>query len=120
MVQFWDELGFVVKAPRQALGEFPVYIEQERGKIHAVTTVQDPKGQQSPHERPPREVTAIPPTKNKPIKDLKSLQQHLQSAMAVELSTIPLYLFAMYTVKIPEEYQNDPRYQDPVINAVKG
>ena len=40
--------------------------------------------------------------------------------MQVELFTIPLYLFGMYSVKIPDMDQNDPRYVDPVISAVKG
>jgi len=38
--------------------------------------------------------------------------------MAVELSTIPLYLFKMYTVKIPKAYVNDPRYYDPIVGVI--
>lgn len=33
---------------------------------------------------------------------LKELQQHLQTAVLVELYTIPLYLFAAYSVKKEE------------------
>jgi hypothetical protein len=33
-----------------------------------------------------------------PIQTIESLQEHLQFAMAVELSTIPLYLYGMYSV----------------------
>ncbi|KIM87529.1 hypothetical protein PILCRDRAFT_85939 [Piloderma croceum F 1598] len=33
-----------------------------------------------------------------PIQTVESLQEHLQFAMAVELSTIPLYLYGMYSV----------------------
>jgi hypothetical protein len=35
---------------------------------------------------------------NRPIRTVASLHKHLQAAMAVELSTIPLYLYAMYSV----------------------
>ena len=35
---------------------------------------------------------------NRPIRTVESLHKHLQAAMAVELSTIPLYLYAMYSV----------------------
>jgi hypothetical protein len=35
---------------------------------------------------------------NEPIKTLQSLQTHLQTALAVELSTIPLYLYGMFSV----------------------
>lgn len=35
---------------------------------------------------------------NRPIETVASLHEHLQAAMAVELSTIPLYLYAMYSV----------------------
>ncbi|TDL17872.1 hypothetical protein BD410DRAFT_535231 [Rickenella mellea] len=38
---------------------------------------------------------------NLPITTLKSLQEHLQTAIAVELSTIPLYLYGMYSVNQP-------------------
>ena len=33
-----------------------------------------------------------------PIQTVESLREHLQTAMIVELSTIPLYLFGMYSV----------------------
>ena len=35
---------------------------------------------------------------NRPIKTVASLHKHLEAAIAVELSTIPLYLYAMYSV----------------------
>ena len=34
-----------------------------------------------------------------PIQTVEKLREHLQAAMAVELSTIPLYLYGMYSVK---------------------
>jgi len=40
--------------------------------------------------------------------------------MAVELSTIPLYLYGRYSVKTPAEFANDPRYYDPIVGAVRG
>jgi hypothetical protein len=33
-----------------------------------------------------------------PIQTVESLREHLQVALAVELSTIPLYLYGMYSV----------------------
>ena len=54
------------------------------------------------------------------IDSVESLKNHLQTAMAIELATIPLYLFGMYSIKIPDQYANDPRYYDPVIGAIRG
>ena len=48
------------------------------------------------------------------------LREHLQTAMEIELATIPLYLFGMYSIKIPAQYVNDPRYYDPDIGAIRG
>lgn len=116
MVQFWHQLGFVVQVspPPPLAGGIPFFVETERGDIHVHSTVKPP----GPHPPP----WHLPPLKgpNYPITTVESLQKHLQVAMAVELSTIPLYLFAQYTVKVPKEYANDPRYVDPVISAVKG
>jgi len=36
--------------------------------------------------------------KDRPIQTVESLKEHLQAALAVELSTIPLYLYGMYSV----------------------
>jgi Ferritin-like len=33
-----------------------------------------------------------------PIQTVESLKEHLQAALTVELSTIPLYLYGMYSV----------------------
>lgn len=118
MVQFWHQLGFVVKEKKHiTFGGLPVLVETERGKIHATSTVPEP------HEQlPPPNVKILPPPfhgATKAIDSIHSLQQHLQSAMAVELSTIPIYLFGMYSVKIPTRFQNDPRYRDPIMQAVR-
>jgi hypothetical protein len=117
MVQFWHQLGFVVQVPPPddllARG-LPFFVETERGDIQSRLVIQPPAPPLPPSISPPD----IGP--NKPIRTIASLRQHLQSAIAVELSTIPLYLFGQYTVKIPKGYANDPRYVDPVISAVKG
>lgn len=129
MVQFWHKMGFVVKSQDQFAGDsLPVYVEDERGKIHNESTVEAPRPQIPshpdslfPHKKgAPHWTPFLPGAGNLPITTIDDLRKHLQSAMAVELSTIPLYLFAMYSVKTPEEFQNDPRYVDPVISAIKG
>jgi hypothetical protein len=57
---------------------------------------------------------------NPPINTLESLKKHLHFAMAIELSTIPLYLYAMYSIKLPADKVKDPRFWDPVTNAIRG
>jgi len=39
--------------------------------------------------------------------------------MAIKLATIPLYLYGMYSIKIPDQYKNDIRYYDPVMVAIQ-
>lgn len=117
MVQFWHQLGFVVEVPPpiEFRGGLPILVEKERGLIHTRSTVQAPN-----NLLPPSRVPDLPSNGgNQPITTIESLRSHLQSAIQVELSTIPLYLFGMYSVQIPKEYSNDPRYDDPVIVAVK-
>jgi len=118
MVQFWHQLGFVsqVNPPRLLAGGLPFFVEDERGKIHASSRVKPPPSTPRSHKDTQPPLIGGP---NQPIKTPKRLRQHLQSAIAVELSTIPLYLFAQYTVKVPQKYANDPRYVDPVVSAVK-
>ena len=48
------------------------------------------------------------------------LREHLQTAMEIELATIPLYLFGMYSIKIPAQYANDQSHYDPVIGVIRG
>ena len=55
-----------------------------------------------------------PDTEDEPIKT-----DSLRIAMGVELSTIPIYLAAMYSIKPPAEYANDPRYYDPIVGAIR-
>ncbi|KAJ7777889.1 ferritin-like-domain-containing protein [Mycena maculata] len=57
---------------------------------------------------------------NPPITTLPSLKKHLHFAMAIELSTIPLYLYAMYSIKLPANKIKDPRFWDPVTGAIRG
>lgn len=118
MVRFWHQLGFIVKAEKQLeeMGELPVLVETERGSIR------DQMNIAAPTEPLPPPVVEIPqPEKGaeKAISTVQSLKDHLQSAITVELSTIPLYLFAMYSIKIPDEFERDPKHIHPVINAVR-
>jgi hypothetical protein len=39
--------------------------------------------------------------------------------MEVELSTIPLYLYGMYSVKTPSNAERDPRYYNPVTGIIR-
>jgi hypothetical protein len=45
---------------------------------------------------------------NKPITTIKELHKHLYQAAQVEMSTIPLYLFAAYSIKTGGENQWEP------------
>jgi hypothetical protein len=138
MARRWHLLGFVVQRPSDS--QEPIFVETQRGDLSK-------DAQQQPHivrssstqaEREPDDLnknTLLSRTKSKlshsitfpkpepgnhPIRTVKSLQEHLQTAMAVELSTIPLYLFGMYTVKTPAAYVNDPRYYNPITGAIRG
>lgn len=124
MVQLWHQLGFVVKGDPPLLLEngLPIYVEKERGVIHKVSAVVAPAARQIRNRTQllSQSPSMPKPDANHPITDIDSLRTHLQSAMAVELSTIPLYLFGMYTVATPENFANDPRYYDPIMAAVRG
>ena len=127
MAEYWHELGFIVQRP--SYGPEPIFVETQRGDIHRKSKKIHSKPH-SPEEKLPG-LPAIPkrggplilPVPDSPehnIDSVKSLRTHLQTAMAIELATIPLYLFGMYSVKIPDQYVNDPRYYDPVIGAIRG
>ena len=124
MAKNWHQLGFIVQRPSH--GPEPIFVETERGIIH-----HDKKATPSPdHPSPSPEVTIpkrggplilpTPDSSEQPITTIESLRTHLQTAMAIELATIPLYLFGMYSVKIPEKHKNDLLYRDPVIGAIRG
>jgi hypothetical protein len=115
MAQRWNQLGFIV--PRPSGGPDPIFVETQRN-LHRERSLSP-----SPKTGRPRGggiPLPTPDSPEQPIQTVESLREHLQAAMAVELSTIPLYLFGMYTVKIPKPYVNDPRYYDPIIGAVRG
>lgn len=50
------------------------------------------------HVRPPLKIPAHAPNWSGPD-GLEELKNHLQTAVILELHTIPLYLFAMYSIK---------------------
>uniref|UniRef100_A0A8H8CET3 Iminophenyl-pyruvate dimer synthase domain-containing protein n=1 Tax=Psilocybe cubensis TaxID=181762 RepID=A0A8H8CET3_PSICU len=120
MAKNWHKLGFIVQRP--SFGPEPIFVETQRGIIHR------PGKETLPAQHTPAKSGVVggplklpqPDSKNQPITTIESLRTHLQTAMAIELATIPLYLFGMYSVKIPDEYANDPRYYDPVIGAIRG
>ena len=129
MAENWHLLGFIVQRPSD--GPEPIFVETQRGDIHRPKKAIRP----NPHS-PEEKLPGLPiPKRGGPVilpiprwrlarddkdDDLKSLREHLQTAMAIELATIPLYLFGMYSIKIPDQYVNDPRYYDPVIGAIRG
>jgi hypothetical protein len=129
MAKRWHLLGFVVQRPSE--GPEPIFVETQRGDLHKdtyysakVTAIETRRGDLHAKGKGSKYGHGItlprPDSGNHPITTIKSLQEHLQTAMAVELSTIPLYLFAMYTVETPKAYANDPRYYNPITGAVRG
>jgi Ferritin-like len=130
MAKRWHLLGFVVQRPSE--GPEPIFVETQRGDLHKDSyyarkqvPVDAPRGQLHTLSTKPRRRYGhgipLPKPKpgNDPIVTVESLREHLQTAMAVELSTIPLYLFGMYSVQTPKEYVNDPRYYNPITGAIR-
>lgn len=122
MAKNWHQLGFVVQRPSS--GPEPIFVETQRGTIHhhkkAISSPNHPSPEVPIPKRGGPLILPTPDPGEQPITTVESLRTHLQTAMAIELATIPLYLFAMYSVKIPKQYANDPRYYDPVIGAILG
>ena len=107
---------------RPSYGPEPIFVETQRGIIHRkkkgiADPVHSPEAEKQ--RRVPRGLPT-PDSPDQPINNVESLRKHLQTAMAIELATIPLYLFGMYSIKIPDQYTNDLRYYDPVIAAIRG
>jgi len=121
MAQYWHKLGFVVERP--SYGPEPIFVETQRGDIdHDWKPIQRFRKHTSLAELP--EVGGpiclpAPDSPDQPIDNIKSLRTHLQTAMAIELATIPLYLYGMYSIKKPDQYKNDSRYYDPVMGAIR-
>jgi hypothetical protein len=122
MAKNWHKLGFIVQRP--SYGPEPIFVETQRGIIHrdkkAIPSPNHPSPEVTIPKRGGPLILPTPDSREQPIKTVESLRKHLQTAMAIELATIPLYLFGMYSVKIPDQYANDPRYYDPVIGAIRG
>lgn len=116
MAQNWHKLGFIVKRPSP--GPDPIFIEVQRQDPHG-DDLTEPEVEKPVHKRLEM-VFPKPSGTVEPITSLESLREHLQAAMAVELSTIPLYLFSMYSVKTPKKFVNDPRYYDLIVAAIRG
>ena len=126
MAENWHQLGFIVQRP--SYGPGPIFIETQRGDIHRKSKIIHPKPHLPEEKEPgvpiPKRggplILPVPDSPKHNIDNVHSLRNHLQTAMAIELATIPLYLFGMYSIKIPDQYVNDPRYYDPVIGAIRG
>jgi len=125
MAENWHQLGFIVQRP--SYGPEPIFVETQRGDIrrqskaihmHPHSPEEKVPGQPIPKHGPL--ILPVPDSPEQNIDNVDSLRKHLQTAMAIELATIPLYLFGMYSIKIPDQYVNDPRYYDPVIGAIRG
>jgi len=134
MVQHWHQLG-VVQPVEVKVGNNHskvIYVERERGEVHPLVISKekarrDHKAALFASAKTVSGSGAVVPTfklptpskdPNAPITTLESLQEHLHAAMLVELSTIPIYLFAMYSIKSPRA--DDPRYVDPHVDAIRG
>ncbi|KAI9511270.1 ferritin-like-domain-containing protein [Russula earlei] len=113
MAKHWHQLGFVTQKP--SVGPTPIFVEVQRGVIKRDGNLTGPPKDHPPYGRLP---LPLPDTPHRSITTLKSLREHLRAAMAVELSTIPLYLYGMYSIKTPNAYINDPRYHDPIISLI--
>jgi len=120
MAQYWHQLGFVVERP--SYGPEPIFVETQRGDIDRDEKPL-PIRKHAPSMKLPQVGGPIclpaPDSRDQPIKSIESLRTHLQTAMAIELATIPLYLYGMYSIKIPDQYKNDIRYYDPVMGAIR-
>jgi len=120
MAQYWHKLGFVVERP--SYGPEPIFVETQRGDIDRDEKPL-PIRKHAPSMKLPQVGGPIclpaPDSPDKPIESIESLRNHLQTAMAVELSTIPLYLYGMYSIKVPDQYKKDIRYYDPIIGAIR-
>jgi hypothetical protein len=121
MAKNWHKLGFIVERP--STGPLPIFVEVQRSPIHREKKVVDLPVGAIPGSDKQKHGPLILPTPDKgdcPIQSIESLREHLQTAMAIELATIPLYLFGMYSIKTPAQYARDPRYYDPIIAAIRG
>ena len=121
LVKNWSKLGFVTQEPFDGYIDHrkqPIFVERERERI----STKEPLLQRAPIKH--GDQIAFPhrdAKKNLPaIHTIESLREHLQTAMLVELQTIPVYLYAMYSVKTPDEFVKDPQYYDPLADAVRG
>lgn len=121
MAKNWHKLGFIVERP--STGPLPIFVEVQRSPIHRLKKVVEVPVGAIPRSDKQKHGPLILPTPDKgesPIQSIESLREHLQTAMAIELATIPLYLFGMYSIKTPAQYARDPRYYDPIIAAIRG
>jgi len=95
-----------------------IFVEKERGYIDHFTQRRKQALQQNTCAHQGCDKVSLKLKDLRRANPLEDLQVHLQTAMQIELSTIPLYLFAMYSIKSSKA--DDPRYVDPVIATIRG
>ena len=113
MAENWRILGFIVQRP--SFGPEPIFVETERGhkKCICLPKCRDPP---IPSWDIPSGIRIDDAFWNSQRELLWNL---LREAMKIELTTIPLYLFAMYSIKSPANPPvNDPGYSDPVASIL--
>jgi hypothetical protein len=121
MAENWHKLGVVVEKPSKGPG--PIFVEIDRQEIRPVLTghaVVKPKLLRITKNKLELPLPDTDKAGESPIQTVESLRTHLQTAMAVELSSIPLYLFAMYSIQAPDASVRDPRYFDPIVDVFRG
>eukprot|EP01125_Pyxidicula_operculata_P022784 TRINITY_DN9574_c0_g1_i1.p1 TRINITY_DN9574_c0_g1~~TRINITY_DN9574_c0_g1_i1.p1 ORF type:complete len:1028 (-),score=229.28 TRINITY_DN9574_c0_g1_i1:61-3144(-) len=81
MVYHFGELGIIVNKKENVAGNGDFFVEVERNF----------KYRSLPYANP--------------INNVQRLKEHLQNALSVELSTIPMYLYAMYTINVGDDQE---------------
>jgi hypothetical protein len=110
-VRRWDRLGFLVERP--SAGPEPIFVETQRGDLAQNSVLSGTPSLPEDHGGYP---LPKPDSSDQPMGTVESLREHLQAAMAVELSTIPQYLYGMYSVEAASALAS----YNPVTGAVRG
>lgn len=138
-------IGVDDDSAEDSIGEFPIFVEKERGTfLRQIEGVQSGKTESRAASSslkfdgislkfnfddqlpPPQRFEALltEGEEQQQVTGMWSLKRILhkllQAAMEIELSTIPIYLFAMYSIKPPPEAADDPHFHDPVVGAIRG
>lgn len=115
MVKNWSKLGFIVNKTLPSPRELPVYVEVERQQIHP-----PPSDIIARSRSEDRSHGGFSLPQNDPIESLEELKEHLSAAIGIEMLTIPVYLYGLYSVVAPPPIANAPKQSNAVMNAVRG